>query len=72
MENVADLMASSLTPESLSAVRAIGTAAEDAGVVPFLVGGSVRDLMLGRADAVDIDITLEGADARICCPASPS
>ena len=62
MENVADLMASSLTPESLSAVRAVGAAAEAAGVDPFLVGGSVRDLLLARADALDIDITLVGAD----------
>ena len=62
MENVADLMASYLTPESLSATRAIGAAAEAAHVVPFLVGGSVRDLISGRADSVDIDITLVGAD----------
>ena len=62
MENVADLMASSLTPETLSAVRAVGAAAEAAGVDPFLVGGSVRDLLLARADALDIDITLVGAD----------
>ncbi len=62
MENVADLMASSLTPESLSAVRAVGAAAEAADVDPFLVGGSVRDLLLARADALDIDITLVGAD----------
>ncbi len=65
MYNVAGLMASSLTPESLSAIRAIGAAAETAGVVPFLVGGSVRDLILGRAKSLDIDITLVGANDTI-------
>lgn len=62
MENVADLMVSRLTSESLSAIRAVGAAAEATNVMPFLVGGSVRDLILGRADAADIDITLVGAD----------
>ena len=62
MENVADLMASSLTPESLSAIRAVGAAAEAVGVDPYLVGGSVRDLLMARAESLDIDITLVGAD----------
>jgi len=32
--------------------------AREKGVQPFLVGGPVRDLMLGRS-AIDIDLTLE-------------
>ncbi len=64
MENVADLMASRLTPESLHALKVVSSAAESAETAPYLVGGSVRDLILGFTEAVDLDITLVGADAR--------
>ena len=33
--------------------------AAEKGLRPFLVGGPVRDLMLGRHDVIDIDLTLE-------------
>ena len=62
MENVADLMASHLSPPTLAVARAVGAAAEAAQVQPFLVGGSVRDLLLDRAGVVDLDITLVGAN----------
>ncbi len=62
MDNVANLMASRLTPESLSVVRAVGEAAEAASVSPFLVGGSVRDALLEHQANIDIDISLVGAD----------
>ena len=62
MENVAELMASRLTPESLDAVRIVGAAAESAETAPYLVGGAVRDLMLGCTESVDLDIALVGAD----------
>lgn len=64
VENVADLMASRLTPESLHALKVVSSAAESAETAPYLVGGSVRDLILGFTEAVDLDITLVGADAR--------
>ena len=45
-------------------MRAIGAAAEAADVEPFLVGGSVRDALVGRRATIDLDVTLVGAD----CP----
>ena len=62
MENVADLMASRLTPESLSVVRTVGAAAEASSVLPFLVGGSVRDALADQQATIDIDIALVDAD----------
>ena len=53
----------SLPPIALVALRAVGDAAERAGAEPYLVGGAVRDLLLGRADAADLDISLVHADA---------
>lgn len=67
MENVADLMAPRLMPELLSAAHAVGQAAESAGVQPFLVGGSVRDVLAdcgataGSEASFDLDIALCGA-----------
>ncbi len=59
MENVADLMASRLP--SLATARSVGFAAEAIGLQPFLVGGSVRDLLMDRPGIVDLDIALAGA-----------
>ena len=42
-------------------LRAVGDAAERAGAAPYLVGGAVRDLLLGRETA-DFDVALVGAD----------
>ena len=61
MENVADLMAFRLP--SLAAARSVGTAAEAIGLQPFLVGGSVRDMLMDRPGIVDLDIALVGADS---------
>ena len=62
VENVSDLMTSRLTPESVRATRTVGAASEAANVEPFLVGGSVRDALVGRKATIDLDITLVGAD----------
>ena len=64
VENVADIMMSCLTSESLAAARDVGAAAESADVLPFLVGGSVRDALMGRETIVDLDIALVGADSK--------
>ena len=61
MENVADLMMFRLP--SLAAARSVGSAAEAIGLQPFLVGGSVRDLLMDRPGIVDLDIVLVGADS---------
>ena len=61
VENVADLMAARLNPQTLAAAWAVGAAAQAEEVQPFLVGGSVRDLLIDRAEIVDLDIALVGA-----------
>ena len=64
MPSAANLIARRMPPEAADAVRAVGRAAERAGVRPYLVGGSVRDLFAAeRGASPDIDIALEGADA---------
>jgi len=55
---------SHLNPESLSLVRSIGDLARGQGSVAYLVGGPVRDLMLGFPN-VDLDITVEGNCIRL-------
>lgn len=51
-----------LPPDTLNALCAVGDAAERAGAEPYLVGGAVRDMLLGRAGNADLDISLVGAD----------
>lgn len=53
-----------LTPESLALIRLIRTEAERLDLPLYLVGGSVRDLMLGRA-IKDFDLTVEGDAAQL-------
>ena len=56
--------AADLIPTSqLDTARLVASAAEQAGVEPYLVGGAVRDALLGRSSTGDLDITLVGADA---------
>ena len=43
------------------AARRVGAAAESAGVRPYLVGGTARDLALGISASMDLDVTLTGA-----------
>ena len=61
--DVADLIADRIPAELLDTARLVASAAEEAGVEPYLVGGSVRDALLGRSPTGDLDITLVGADS---------
>lgn len=45
--------------EALAGIARVRAAAREAGVDAYLVGGSVRDLLLGR-DRVDVDVAVEG------------
>jgi tRNA nucleotidyltransferase (CCA-adding enzyme) len=53
-----------LTPESLALIRLVRTEAERLDFPLYLVGGSVRDLMLGR-QIQDFDLTVEGDAAQL-------
>jgi tRNA nucleotidyltransferase (CCA-adding enzyme) len=57
--NFSEQLDSILAPESLAMVRLVKTEAERLDLPLYIVGGSVRDLMLGRATR-DIDFTVEG------------
>ena len=61
--DVADLISSRIPAAQLATARLVAGAAEEAGTEPYLVGGAVRDALLGRAPTGDLDITLVGADA---------
>ena len=61
--DVADLISSRIPAAQLATARLVAGAAEEAGVEPYLVGGAVRDALLGFAPTGDLDITLVGADA---------
>lgn len=49
-----------LTPEQIAALDAITRAANASGTGAYLVGGAVRDWMLGARGIDDLDITVEG------------
>ena len=51
---------SQLNPKAFVLVGSIGILAQDQGVMAYLVGGPVRDLML-KCPNVDLDITVEGS-----------
>lgn len=59
MENVAALMEESFPEATLSLLRRIGQKAEAMGMRAYLVGGTVRDVLLG-AKNMDIDVAVEG------------
>jgi len=48
-----------LPPESLNLIRVAGELARELGLGLYLVGGVVRDLLLGRAN-FDLDLVVEG------------
>src|SRR5512139_747696 len=62
--NLSDRLDSFLTPEALALVRLVRTEAERLDLPLYIVGGSVRDLLLGRA-IKDIDFTVEGDAAKL-------
>lgn len=53
------LLETSLTPRKLALVKAAGQIAREEGVSLYLVGGTVRDLLLGRPTE-DLDLVVEG------------
>ena len=53
-----------LDKRSLAIVTLVGQLAEDLGFKAYLVGGPVRDLMLGHKN-IDLDITTEGSGIRL-------
>ena len=57
------MIAARIPAEQLETARLVSSAAEQVGTEPYLVGGAVRDALLGRAPTGDLDITLVGADA---------
>lgn len=62
--NLSDKLEQQLTPEALALIRLVRTEAERLDLPLYLVGGSVRDLLLGRA-IKDFDLTVEGDAAKL-------
>ena len=60
MPNVAEALEEQLAPEQLQRLGLLARASERHGAVPFLVGGTVRDLLLGQP-TIDLDLSLVGA-----------
>ena len=58
--NLGDALARHLGSDALRLVQHIAEEAEGQGLRSYLVGGIVRDLLLGR-ESLDIDLVLEGA-----------
>ncbi len=62
--NLSDRLESFLTPDSLALIRLVRTEAERVDFPLYIVGGSVRDLLLGRV-IKDFDLTVEGDAAQL-------
>ncbi|MGA9047879.1 MAG: hypothetical protein WB588_02700 [Dehalococcoidia bacterium] len=58
-ENLADLVSERLPKPVLRLIQTAGLTASRSGLDLYLVGGIVRDLLLGRP-SIDIDMTVEG------------
>ena len=61
MANIAHLMARRLPVNALDLLRHIGEFSGSRGVRAYLVGGSVRDLLIPGQTVHDLDVTLQGA-----------
>jgi tRNA nucleotidyltransferase (CCA-adding enzyme) len=57
--DVIALLKSGISPPVLALVRHISRVADEMGLVPYFVGGLVRDLLLGQ-QVFDIDMVIEG------------
>ena len=57
--NLSERIEASLTPESLALIRLVKSEAERLNLPLYIIGGSVRDLLLGSA-IKDFDLTVEG------------
>ena len=62
--NLSDRLEEFLTAESMALIRLVKTEAERLDLPLYIVGGSVRDLLLGRA-IKDFDFTVEGDAAKL-------
>src|SRR5512142_387065 len=62
--NLSERLESFLSAEALALIRLIRTEAEHLDLPLYIVGGSVRDLLLGRA-INDFDLTVEGDAAQL-------
>ncbi len=62
--NLADQLAAVLTPDRFALIRLISDEAARLDVCPFIVGGFVRDLLLG-APSQDFDIVVEGKAVKL-------
>ncbi|MBI2859978.1 MAG: CCA tRNA nucleotidyltransferase [Chloroflexi bacterium] len=62
--NLARRLGSGLPPDLVGFLRTAGKSAGEAGQKLYLVGGVVRDLLLGRSN-VDLDLVLEGDAIRL-------
>ena len=62
--NLSEQLDTVLTAESLAVIRLVKTEAERMDLPLYIVGGSVRDLMLGRPTK-DFDFTVEGDAGRL-------
>ena len=62
--NLSEQLEAFFTPESLALIRLIRTEAERLDFPLYIVGGSVRDLLLGRP-VKDFDLTVEGEAAQL-------
>lgn len=58
-EDLTDLMARRLPAETNLLLRRLGRMAESLGMRAYVVGGFVRDLLLGKAN-LDLDVVIEG------------
>jgi len=59
VENVTYLMENSFSLKTLSLLRRVGSKAHELGMKAYLVGGTVRDILMGVKN-MDIDISVEG------------
>ena len=64
MPNIAGALRRSLSPDRLDQLKAAAAACEARGFFLFLVGGSVRDIMLDRRPA-DLDLSAVGGDEEL-------
>jgi len=58
-EEISRLLEQAISPPVLALVRHISRTAHEMGIVPYFVGGPVRDLLLGQP-IVDVDLVVEG------------
>ncbi len=58
-ENIAHLMQDSFPDKTLALLKRLGAKAESMGMRAYLVGGTVRDILMG-VENTDIDISVEG------------